>query len=396
MRFTQGILKKKQVVKDVSLESMNTTLLNLEVSQTSLESFVERNDQLEAAKSVINPNEPSAQMLAGILIDSMGYGSNISLESMATSPMAALEAAQEENIDKAREESSKFSSGLIGWIKKVVSERGRIFTQLDAAINEVEKYKGKKFKLKDASKFETSLSTYTDLSSTLTLLEKTFSSFASIHLARIEASVNALKNDTDPVRIYDKILADFYSNSAALIPTVIDRRPLSEVNTAVVEKRISGGIKIGKGTFFGVLCDLDIGDLSKDGKLINNPQHIAYFFNASSKNNFITFSEILNESKGKLPETFDELHNILIKLRELMDNVIDVNRLNRFKSISEQSQNLLKSKKVKDADVMADFMINANSFAACSTFFKSSEENFKKVAKEILSLAQEACKSITE
>lgn len=388
MKHAQRILKaNKDTVQSPVLSTPSFESLGL----PDYGKYLERHISLEAAATVLESDSaPGARMMAALLVDSMGYGESVALESMESSPVVALEAAKEANVDKARQAASKFNDGLIGWVKKTFSARGKFFSELDKVIAEV-KAKDGKFTLteEDQNKYGEKLYSSEGLDKGLNSISVAFDALSKASFRRMASSLSALKSGNDPVRAYDGILQNYTVDLSKVLPTVIDQRPTNVLGSTRYV-RLNRNARVGEYTFVGSVVDLDITGITKDNKVIDDIRGIAHFYEKLSKESYVYFDEVMQPKAGNLPTDFKSLLSALMELRDLMDNVIDVDRLKTLSKFADEESDYIQKNKIGEPNLFASWIMTSSNFASSAILYKSAEENVAKVAHEIISFARTA------
>lgn len=387
MKYASNALTK------VKSDNENKTFPSLEGLVPDLSQYANRHSILEAAKT-LNSGSHDTKLMTALLIESIAPEAVASLESIDEMDSAvSLEAAQEANLNKAKQESSKFSSGLIGWIKKTFSDRGKFFSDLDKVIAEVQVLKGGGFELNESDKkrFGELIGYYN--TSLLKAIEETanvFDVISNLSFKRAEAALSAMKSGTGFIRSYDGILRNYGSGISKELNQIVSTKTSNFLGSKIfVLTRTS--TTIGETSFLGNIIGTDISDITmKDGSPIEDIRTLAVFYEKLSKESYVTVSKLMSPKLSKLPEKYDDVLSLLEATRNLMDNVIDVDRIKALKNIVDEEQKFIGSQKVANDELFASWMMCNSNVATASVFYQFAEKEYRQVAGNIINFARAA------
>lgn len=374
----------------------------IKISEPALESyipFMERHASLEAAKFLVsNSPAPEVSNMAALLVESMGYGNNISLESFDTNPTLALEAAQEENLNAAKKKASDFSSGVMGWIQKAFTARGKAFKALDELIAKVTAVENKQCNLSsaDKKKWGTELTFDTTFEGALSDFKKIHDVVEDATFKRMEGSLNALKAGTDPSRAYDGLIETYIKTVVSVIP-VKAGAPRPGILGSTVESFIAPHSRIGRRAFFLFANLTDISMIKNQrGEKVTDPHMIANFYEGISKKTYTFYDEIMKDSSSDLPSSFKEIKNILIAFRAVLDDCLNVDSLKRLEKLSKEQNDYIQKMKMSESILFSNWIITNSNVATGSIFFKSVDEGMFKILRDLIGWVKASLDTVKE
>lgn len=374
----------------------------IKISEPALESyipFMERHVSLEAAKFLVsNSPAPETSNMAALLVESMGYGNNIALESFDANPTLALEAAQEENLNAAKKKASDFSSGLMGWIQKTFTARGKAFKELDELIAKVTAVESKQCNLSsaDKKKWGTELAFTSTFEGTLSDFKETYDVVEAATFKRMEGSLNALKAGTDPSRAYDGLIETYIKTVVSVIPVKVGAQKQGVLGSPV-ESYIAPHSRIGKRAFFLSANLTDISMIKNQrGEKVTDQHLIANFYEGISKRTYTFYDEIMRDSTSNLPSSFKEIKNILIAFRAILDDCLNVDSLKRLEKLSKEQNDYIQKMKMSESVLFANWAITNSNVASGSILFKSVDESMHKILRDMIGWVKASLDTVKE
>lgn len=377
-------------------------LQEIEISEPALESyipFIERHASLEAAKFLVS-NSPTPEIcnMTALLVESMGYGNDIALESFDTNPTLAVEAAQEENLNAAKKKASDFSSGLMGWIQKTFTARGKAFKELDELIAKVTAVENKHYDLSsaDKKKWGSALAFPATFEGALSDFKKTYDVVEAATFKRMEGSLNALKAGTDPSRVYDGLIETYIRTVVSVIPVKVGT-PKQGVLGSPIESYIAPHSRIGTRAFFLSANLTDISMIKNQrGEKVTEPYQIAHFFEEISRRTYVFYDEIMSDSTSNMPSSFKEIKNILIAFRDILDDCLNVDSLKRLEKMSKEQNDYIQKMKMSESVLFANWAITNSNFASGSILFKSVDEAMFKILRDMIGWVNASLDAVKE
>ncbi|UQT03487.1 hypothetical protein KODAMA_00200 [Serratia phage vB_SmaM-Kodama] len=378
MKYTREILKNKtQGVNNPSQPTME-----------SFSQFLDNHITLEAASSVANE---SNALMAGILIDSMGLGESISLESENVNYDVSLEAAKEQNHANMQKKASEFNSGFMGWLSKKFSARGKLFSELDELIEYLEGKEGEISIDGNAFKIDFGGGNVKQL---MEDFAKAYKTLAELHMTRCSKSVEMLKGGSNLADAYKGILAPFVSGMSRVVSVKTGQR-MGE-REVLGEKALfvyANKGRVGTTNFMGIYIPVDINDIrNRAGEGLSNIRDVAHFYTKISENTYVTFDDFMSPAPFESPKTFQELLEIVKAYRAVMDDVMDNGRSKALQRLVDEENKIIKSQRKPEAEKFASWQMSASNFSTAKLFFESCETAMVKKFKSLKLMAKAASK----
>lgn len=388
MKHTQKIITQQRQQHQVDIP---------DITFESFIPFMERHDSLSAAKVLLG-SQPSNEMcdMAAILMESMGLGETVSLESFGKNPHVALEAAQEENLASAKKKASDFSKGMMGWIQKTFTARGKLFKEIDELITRVTAVENQKCELSadDKKKWGAALAINSTFEGTLSDFKQTYDVVEKATFARLEGSLNALKSGTDPSRAYDGLIENYVKTVTKVIP-VNTGTPKQGILGSPIEMYIGPHSKIGISAFVLSANMLDIkGIKNQKGEIVSDPSHVAHFYEAISSRTYTVYDEIMSASSSQLPTSFKEIKNILVMFRGILDDCLNVDAMKRLEKIASEQGQYIQKVKLGEQVLFANWLITNSNVAAGSLLFKTVDAAMYKISQNMIGWVQASLNSV--
>ncbi|UQT03169.1 hypothetical protein TOTORO_03060 [Serratia phage vB_SmaS-Totoro] len=378
MKYAREILKNK--TPEVTIPS--------QPAMESFSQFLDNHLTLEAASSVANE---SNALMAGILLDSMGLGESISLESENVNYGVSLEAAKEQNHVNMQKKASEFNSGFMGWLSKKFSARGKLFSELDELIKNLE---GKEGEISlDGNAFKVDFGGG-NVKQLLEDFAKAYKTLADLYMTRCSKSVEMLKGGSDLADAYKGILVPFVSGMSRVVSVHTGQRMGSR--EVLGEKAMfvyANKGRIGTTNFMGIYIPIDINNIrNKAGDGLSNIRDVAHFYSEISKSTYVTFSDFMAPPAFESPKTFQELLGIVKAYRDVMDDVMDNGRSKALQKLVDEENKIIQSQKKPESEKFASWQMSSSNFATAKLFFESCETAMLKKFKTLKLMTKAAGK----
>lgn len=353
----------------------------------SFSSFLDNHLTLEAASSVANE---SNALMTGILLDSMGLGESISLESENLNYGVSLEAAKEQNLTKMQDKVSEFKSDFMGWMSKKFSARGKLFSELVDLIKYLEGKEGDINIDDDSFRIDFGGGNVKEL---LVNFGNTYKTLADLHMTRCSKSVELIKGDSDIFEAYADILVPFVDGMSKILFMESGKKVDDKNVLGKSTKMIFSNKGLGSSTFIGYYIPVDVKNFrSSESEGMGKLREIANLYTEVSKQTHVTFDSLMTPSSFDSPKNFKELLEVVKTYRSVMEEVMDNSRMKAIESLVNEESNLIRSQKKPEAELFARWQMSSSNFSAAKLFFESCESTMLKKFNSLKRMAKAASK----